>query len=437
MTGPPITAEERQNVADWIASQGKTANDVGRGAICQHFGISDRRARTILEELRLTWEKWVDSKPDPQPQSVPGESHDIKGDAWTISLPKTRIHTLEQLLEYCQVDADVWDVERFVVNKWEVGAKNKADQIVVEPLFQVKAWLKRNRVASDAKTLIADFVESAKKHAPVYKPFRYKPTSGNLLQVDVFDAHFGKFAWGEETGYADYDLHEAGHRLHEGIETLISRTQHHGIDKIIFPVGNDLQQTDNRFGTTTSGTHVDTDSRFQKVFKAVHTHIVATADRLSAIAPVELIIVPGNHDELAAWSIGFALECWYRNSPNITVNNAPRLRKYHEWGKCMQMLTHGHKGKHKDYGLLMATEQPEMFGRTRYREAHVGHYHQDRLSEKYGVIVRILRALCPPDAWHSDSAYVGNHEGAEAFVWNKEEGLIATGLYTVQPRAAA
>jgi len=54
-----------------------------------------------------------------------------------------RITTLEQLLVFCRVDLDVWRVERHVVNKWEVGAKAPNGQVVVTPLFQVKAWLVR------------------------------------------------------------------------------------------------------------------------------------------------------------------------------------------------------------------------------------------------------------------------------------------------------
>ena len=43
--------------------------------------------------------------------------------AGTLIFLKLTIHTLDQLLEYCQVDLTIWEVERFVVNKWEVGAK--------------------------------------------------------------------------------------------------------------------------------------------------------------------------------------------------------------------------------------------------------------------------------------------------------------------------
>jgi hypothetical protein len=70
------------------------------------------------------------------------ESHDISGDKWAISLPQTTIHTLEDLLAYCKVDTAVWEVERFVVNKWEMGSKDAAAQPQVTPLYQVKAMMR-------------------------------------------------------------------------------------------------------------------------------------------------------------------------------------------------------------------------------------------------------------------------------------------------------
>ena len=48
-----------------------------------------------------------------------------------------------------------------------------------------------------------------------------------------------------------------------------------------------------------------------------------------------------------------------------------------------------------------------------------------KLDEQHGVRVRVLPALCPPDAWHAENGYVGNQRNAEGYVWNDREGLIA------------
>jgi hypothetical protein len=77
----------------------------------------------------------------------------------------------------------------------------------------------------------------------------------------------------------------------------------------------------------------------------------------------------------------------------------------------------------------MAVENPEAWGQTQFREIHTGHYHKQQLEEQFGVRVRILSALCPPDDWHSAQGYVGAIRQAEAFVWSKTEGLLAQVYY--------
>jgi hypothetical protein len=106
------------------------------------------------------------------------EVNQINKDKWTIVLPKTNVHTLEQLLEYCEVDADVWEVERFDVNKWEMGfvkesvttriGKDKARKTYEadsRQLFQVKAILKRKAF----KDLDAANTDNAKLRSQVEK----------------------------------------------------------------------------------------------------------------------------------------------------------------------------------------------------------------------------------------------------------------------------
>jgi len=81
------------------------------------------------------------------------ETSEITGDKWVLTLPKTRIHTLEQLVEACEIDLNFWHVDRFIANKWEVGAKDAFDVVQVTPLFQIKAFLSRKPKDSAGETI--------------------------------------------------------------------------------------------------------------------------------------------------------------------------------------------------------------------------------------------------------------------------------------------
>jgi len=77
-----------------------------------------------------------------------------------VSLKSERIITLPQLLKAYEVDLDIWKVDHWTPNKWEIGRKGITKDITyregvadgfvkdtglinVEPLFQIKAWLIR------------------------------------------------------------------------------------------------------------------------------------------------------------------------------------------------------------------------------------------------------------------------------------------------------
>lgn len=93
----------------------------------------------------------LDQSPEPgqaaaEPPGPLGDQVKVDQDNNTLSLESgfgQRITTLEALLEYAQVDLEAWAVERWVINKWEVGAKGPDGALTVAPLIQVKAWLVR------------------------------------------------------------------------------------------------------------------------------------------------------------------------------------------------------------------------------------------------------------------------------------------------------
>ena len=354
----------------------------------------------------------------------------VEGDKGVLSaIVKDNPRTLEELVAVCGIDLLVWTVDRWVANKWE---SVRGDATV--PLFQVKAWLSRNRPLLDATTRIKAMIDDAKNKMPS-RPRRSKARVGTYaLEVSIPDLHLGKLAWSPETGYADYDLKIAVEVYEAALEALIQRTRGFAFQRILFPIGNDLFHSDTKQGTTTRGTPLDTDSRYHKAFLTGRRLITRAVDRLRGIAPVDVYVVAGNHSVVSEFQLGDSLECWFHKTDDVVIHNAPCSRKYAEFGANMILYTHGDKGSHKNLPLLMATEQREMFGRTTFREAHVGHLHQTRLLETMGVRVRISPALCPPDAWHSENQFVGNLQGAEAFVWDRSEGLVATAHYTVKPQ---
>jgi transposase len=344
---------------------------------------------------------------------APDVSVDISQNEMVVSMPKTRIETLEDLIAHCKVDLEVWKVDRFLCNKWEMGFKNGEGEAGAIPLFQVKAWFKRKVVVQEIKkdiiALKRDIVRTVKPKMKLRVPRMGPGKSGNLLEVAINDHHFGKLAWAPETGWADYDTKIAAELFDDAIGTIIRRA-HMPLDKIVMVVGNDLLNIDNLEGTTTAGTRQDVDSRYHKVFRNTREVIRLSIDRLREMAPVHVLAVPGNHDTLSAWHVCDSLDCLYSDDSHVTFDIAPNPR-----AEKLPMI-------------LMKESPPKKY---RFTEVHLGHLHKLEAEEINGVRIRVLPSLCATDAYHSYHGYVGNQRSTEAFVWHREDGLIGTVVYNV------
>lgn len=404
-----------------IRDAGYTPETIGRYKLAALLGCGEKKARRILNSIKAKKEN-------------PDVSQEFVGDKWNVSLKQTRIHTLEQLLEFFEVDTSQWEVERFICNSWEVGAKENDGVLRTSPLYQVKATFKRvSQINIDGVKKAIEGIRKEFANKPFIFPARKysQPGSGFALEVSVFDAHLGKLAWSEETGWGNYDTSIACREYDKAIDSILSRGAN-GVDRIVYIVGNDILNSDNREGTTTKGTPQSNDSRYHKVFETTLKTVVRQIEKMRARCPVDVIFVSGNHDDLSVWHLGNCISITYAASKDVTVFNEPIQRKYWQWGCNLVMFEHGDKGAHKDKPLMMAVEQPDMWAESRIREVHLGHLHQERVYEKMGVKVRIIPALCPPDYYHSSHGYVGNILAAQGFVWHKDEGLVSTVEYSIR-----
>lgn len=391
------------------------------------FGVDSEVIRRIWRRLR---EQGLVESSKKRTLQAGSESANL------IVRTKERVVTLDDLVRVAEIDVSQWEIERWECNKWEVGAVDDNGEIVTEPLYQVKAKLKKRNLDTDLVKQKELILKELKKHAPQYKPFDFSKVKGNkLLEISLFDCHFGKLAHRNESG-DDYDLKIAEQRFKKAIEELISRVNIDTVSRILFPVGNDLIHVDNIISTTFNGTPQDSDTRFHKIFTTVKRVIIEAIDRLSLIAPVDVVVIPGNHDTTVTFLLGEVLDAWYNNNKQVTVNNAPKLRKYYKFGKNGFQFTHGDREKHADLGLIFATEESKLWADTKYRFCQLGHYHKQKKTNYVsvdtfqGFQMQIIPSLSANDAWHEGKGY-NSLKQAKAFLFDPEEGLIAEYTYTV------
>jgi hypothetical protein len=344
--------------------------------------------------------------------------------------------SVEDIVALFKIDLTVWEAYHVTPNVWNMGAKHpETGEIVTSPLYQTKVRFRR--IAPPAAYLLRDAliadITAETKPRRVIRPTpktKRKPAELHALEVDEFDIHLNKLAWAAETGQ-NYDSDIAEDRARAAMVDLLAMAAPYELEKIILPIGNDLTNADTITKTTTAGTPQDTDTRYHRMFRRARGLTSWMIEQCARIAPVDVVIVPGNHDQLTTWTIGQVLEAEYANDPRVSFQSGPRMRKYVHYGQNCIGFTHGHDEPHANLPQIMAVEQAAIWSQTTHREWHVGHFHKQKatqpvvIDDKIGVTVRIIRALSGTDAWHHNRGYVGVQQGAEAFVWRRSGGLRA------------
>jgi len=375
-------------------------------------------------------------------KDTPGVEWDQGTDSQVVTVVSDTVRTLEDALKTARVDLTVWDVERKVINKWDCAAKRKQGFEVVE-LWQVKVWLQRKTPSRD-ENVVQALVQKLKAFTPAIPPVNHRrlPVRAEhfMLEVSPMDLHVGKYCWAAETG-TDYDLKIAGEDFMHALETALSYVHAFPIGQVLFPVGNDLIHVDTPEGTTAAGTRQDVDTRWQKLYMKTYDLMTLAINRLRLLAPVKVLVIPGNHDTQLCFTMGHSLECTYRNARDVDVDNRPTRRKYFRYGVNLLGFTHGHKEKKASLPLIMAQECPADWAAATTKEWHVGHLHK-RALDKYtagdshqGVGVRILPSLSGTDAWHAEMGYVKGPRALEAYLWGLTSGYAGHFSANVPPEA--
>jgi|SRR5579859_1603201 len=378
----------------------------------------------------------------------------IDGKREVTKVLSERVRTLEDLVRVCEIDLNEWEVERWACGKYETAMKLETREAVtphriiqsaphVEQLFTVKATLRRRNVAVKThealNTALLEDIRTELTRSPLAKlgSARTETVDGPwLFEFAPFDLHMGKYAWAEET-VTDYDAQKAEDLFNASLDFLLSRAlklTDGKLGRVLCVFGNDVAHVDQKRGQTTSGTPMDVDTRYIKIYRricAIHRRAV---DVLLQHAPVDIVIIPGNHDELTSFHLGEVLATRYENDPRVTVDNSAKLRKYYSYGVNLFGFAHGDAERVAELPLAMAREVPELWAKCSSREWHIGHKHitekfeAGRVSQDYhsdkGVRIRRLTSLSGHDAWHTKHAYM-DRRACEAFLFHQDAGFTS------------
>ena len=353
------------------------------------------------------------------------------GDNLSIDYLGTQIQTEEELLAHAGIDMELYEIDRVVVNNWEVAGtkKNKEtdDSLWKTGLRQIKISLKRKK---DDRIAVERLIAALEENAPVVQKIDYKKPKSvktkRALELSIMDPHYGCWLTRRERPWLG--LRRVQKLCMWSLDTLMERASVYGhFDEIIFPSVM-TSYHDNLTHTTTRNVSqkVCCTTTYERAIQLAITMV----ERMAEIAPVKIIQVSGNHDQVSAFTLGHVLKAYYRNDPNVDVDVSPSPYKFYKFGTNLLGFDHGHHVRPARLAALMAHECKDVWAETTFREWHLGDQHRKGSSkpitmEEQGVSVEYLPALTPPNAWHRLKAFNWQQRGAMGFVWDYVEGPLA------------
>jgi len=398
----------------------------GRVRIAKELGCSISKARKLLEKVKGDG---FDVRTE--------VSKDFKGNSGIITVKSLNILTLEDALQIAVVDLEVWEVERFLINSWEttVGLRNSSSgKPETFTNFQVKVWLKRK---SQEVARIEQLLEDIRNSSPVVPKFNRlnltKAKSKRELEVSLMDIHLGLRCYKLSGADIDWSPEMAEEMAVNMLDDLLSLSKTFGpFERIVFPMGNDFLHIDNVYATTTHGTPQPGSEPWGSNLLHAERLGFYIVDTLKKVAPVKIIVVPGNHARHTEVGLGRVMNAKYFNDKNVEVDATIQPYKFHHYGVNLIGFEHGHSIKQQvRLAALMANEcRLNGWKDARFCEWHLGDQHRKgsgrpSMFEEQGVSIEFLPGLTAPNEWHKIHSFNWQKRAGLAYVWDKTAGPIA------------
>lgn len=317
------------------------------------------------------------------------------------------------------------------------GQKIKGVSALVDPDGrEIIKWVKTDTDKESQLAAMRAAVEAFKEEIPrselVPAPTHFNRTD-LLNQFTVTDLHFGMLAWREETG-ADYDLKIAEKLLLDWFTAAIIMSPN-AYTAILAQIGDLLHHDSHESVTPAHRNVLDADSRLQKIIRVV----IRTLRRVVTMLlekhdEVKIIMADANHDPASEAWLREMFAAFYDDEPRVVVDNSASTYYCHEHGDVSLYFHHGHKRKIGDVDSVFAGKFREIYGRTKYSYAHLGHLHSNELKSSNLMIVERHETLAAPDAYSANGGWLSGRS-AKVITYHRRYGEV--GRLTLTPGMVA
>lgn len=324
--------------------------------------------------------------------------------------------TETELLKQHGYDPLKWRVTKHQCSKWDCG-----DRV----LMSSKIFVKPRNILEGSPEQVLENINKALKIPSIDFRKTIKAKCNKLLVLPISDLHYGLIADDKTSGNV-YNMEIAEDRLKTYVNTAIENTKLNEEDMILITFGNDFFNCDNVAGTTAHGTPQDNEAAYFTVFdKGVNLGVSIINYLLeNTNCKITVAAVQGNHDLQSSHAMSLALYFNYKDNDRVFVGTDTDMKSrfYYKFGE--NLIGFGHETKIKECHRIMSSECPA-WSECKYRTMFLGHLHKEEVLDTGALVVRRLPILSGKSIWTDSMGYM-SHPRAQAFVFDREKGLINT-----------
>ena len=370
----------------------------------EKLGISTEEVSKLLKQLKSTNHISEDE--------YRRLEEDVEGGKATLSFSHDReIKNLEELIEYGKIDITKWKVAKYVQNYWG----NQSN-----PHWQVKAWLIPITKDEDFSDKFTEFLEKYRPSANLPRRRVPKFENKSALILNKQDAHYNKL-----DVFGDNDIQERFRVIEARLDLMVTKASLTSqVDKIIYIIGSDAFNSE-WTNMTTKGTPQQNIHSYEESFEKICDHEVRCIDNLiNHSTSIEVVYLPGNHDEYVGWHLIKWLKVYFRNIPSITFDTINDERKYIRYNNTALMFNHGDALKPKQLAEKFPMEFRKEWSLCEHFYIFVGDKHHEKMQEISGIKFFQIPSLSKAKSkWDNKNGHTCSKAEMTGFVITENNGM--------------
>lgn len=331
-----------------------------------------------------------------------------------------------KMLEYIGYDPDKWAIKTMRRSVWQ--QKNKTSG--TDNLWSVRVTVVPRTTVDPTEYVkyineIVDNIEPVDIEPVICRTIDEKLHSDKMLEISPIELHLGKMAFVGESGQ-DYELAIARKRFEKIFRDIVAYQKEEKCGKCLLVIGSDFFNSESDGCTSVHKIPQANVAPYKILMQEGFSMYASAIEQIrNMFDSIEVVLCAGNHARSMEFFLYFALQQYFKNDFNITFRSDYKETQAVKFGNCAIFFNHG------DYELKrtiksIPAEFYDIWGKTLYRELHLGHMHKEMaVDDDGGMITRRIGAPTATDTWHYQNRFIGSVQKHQIFVWNERTGLKA------------